>query len=41
MAEAIFAYRMTKQGKTPKEIRAAIMHGDYNNMDLAKVDDIQ
>jgi uncharacterized protein with PCYCGC motif len=41
MAEAIYAYRMTKQGKTPKEIRAGIMKGDFNSVDLAKLDDIK
>src|SRR5256885_12922579 len=41
MAEAIYAYRMTKQGKTPKEIRAGIMHGDFQSIDLQKLDDIK
>jgi uncharacterized protein with PCYCGC motif len=29
MAETFLAYRMTKQGKTPAEIRAAISRGDW------------
>ena len=41
MAEALYAYKMTKQGKTPKEIRAGIMRGDFHSIDLQKVDDIK
>jgi len=29
MAETLFAYQMTKQGKKPAEIRAAIIRGDW------------
>jgi len=29
MAETFLAFRMTKQGQTPAEIRAAIIHGDW------------
>ncbi|HXJ96732.1 MAG TPA: CYCXC family (seleno)protein [Terriglobia bacterium] len=29
MAETFFAYEMTKQGKTPSEIRAAIVRGEW------------
>jgi hypothetical protein len=41
MAEAFYAYQMTKKGKTPKEIRAGIMKGDYQSIDLQKVGEIQ
>ena len=41
MAEAFYAYQMTKKGATPKQIRAGIMHGDYQTIDLQKVGDIQ
>jgi hypothetical protein len=41
MAEAFYAYQMTKKGATPKQIRAGIMHGDYQSIDLQKVGDIQ
>ncbi len=36
MAEAFYAYKMTKLGKTPKEIRAGIMKGDFQSIDLQK-----
>jgi hypothetical protein len=32
--EGAYAYRMTKTGKTPAEIRAGIEHGDYQSIDL-------
>jgi Protein of unknown function with PCYCGC motif len=32
--EAFFAYQMTKTGKTPKQIREAIEHQDYQSVDL-------
>ena len=32
--EGAYAYRMTKRGKTPKEIRAGIEHKDYEQIDL-------
>lgn len=34
--EAFFAYRMTKQGKTPAQIREAIHRHEYENIDLEK-----
>jgi bacterial/archaeal transporter family protein len=36
MKEAIFAYEQTKKGKTPAQIRAAIEHGDWQDVDLEK-----
>jgi hypothetical protein len=33
-AEEAYAYKMTKQGKTPEEIRAGIEHKDYESIDL-------
>jgi hypothetical protein len=35
-AEAFLAYRMTKAGKTPSEIRAAIARHEYTSIDLKK-----
>jgi len=35
-AEAFLAYRMTQAGKTPAEIRAAIMRGEYKTIDVEK-----
>ena len=32
--EAIFAYQQTQKGKTPAQIRAAIIHGDWQSVDL-------
>ena len=32
--EAILAYRLTQKGKTPAQIRAAIIHGDWRSVDL-------
>lgn len=34
-AEEAYAYRMTKQGKTPAQIRAGIEHKDYESIDLS------
>ena len=34
--EAFYAYRMTKQGKSPAEIRAGIARHDYEAIDLEK-----
>jgi hypothetical protein len=34
--EAFLAYRMTKQGKSPAEIRAAIARHEYESIDLEK-----
>ena len=41
MAEALYAYQMTKKGATPKQIRAGIERGDFQSIDLQKVGDIQ
>ena len=38
MKEALFAEQQTKLGKTPAQIRAAIIHGDYEKIDLVKLD---
>jgi hypothetical protein len=32
--EAFYAYRLTKQGKTPTEVRAGIARRDYESIDL-------
>ena len=32
--EAIFSYQQTQKGKTPAQIRAAIIHGDWKSVDL-------
>ena len=32
--EAVFAYQQTQKGKTPAQIRAAIIHGDWKSVDL-------
>jgi len=34
--EGVFAYKMTKAGKTPTEIRAAINRHEYESIDLEK-----
>ena len=34
--EAIYAYRLTKAGKTPVQIRAGIAHHEYESIDLDK-----
>ena len=39
MKEAYFAYFQTKQGKTPKQIRAAIIRGDWKSLDLQQAAD--
>ena len=36
MKEGVFAYQMTKKGKTPTQIRAAIERGEWMNVDLEK-----
>lgn len=36
MREAVFAYQETKKGYTPKQIRAEIERGDWENVDLLK-----
>jgi hypothetical protein len=35
--EGHYAYLMTRKGQTPKQIRAGIERGDYQNIDLASV----
>lgn len=35
--EEAYAYKMTKAGKTPKQIREGIMHRDYQTIDLEKL----
>ncbi len=32
--EGVYAYQMTKQGKTPKQIRDGIAHREYEKIDL-------
>jgi hypothetical protein len=32
--EAIFSYQQTQKGKTPAQIRVAIIHGDWKSVDL-------
>ena len=32
--EAVFAYQQTQKGKTPAQIRAAIIHGDWNQVNM-------
>ena len=34
MAEALYAYQMSKKGWTPKKIRDGIMNGEYKSMNL-------
>ncbi len=36
MAEAFYAYQMTKAGKTPRQIRAGILRGDFKKIDLER-----
>ncbi len=36
MKEAVFAYQQTRLGQTPAQIRKAIEHGDWENVDLQK-----
>jgi hypothetical protein len=38
MKEALFAEQQTKLGKTPQQIRAAVIRGDYEKIDLVKLD---
>jgi hypothetical protein len=35
--EGVYAYQMTKQGKTPAQIRAGIAHHDYEAIDLNRL----
>jgi Protein of unknown function with PCYCGC motif len=32
--EAVFSYQQTQKGKTPEQIRAAIIHGDWKSVDM-------
>ena len=32
--EAVLAYQLTQKGKTPTQIRAAIIHGDWKSVDM-------
>lgn len=41
MKELYFAYMETKKGKTPAQIRAAIIKGDWEQVDLAKAAQIE
>jgi hypothetical protein len=34
MQEAVYAYRETKKGHTPAQIRAGIKRGEWQNIDL-------
>jgi hypothetical protein len=36
MKEAVYAYQQTKAGQTPKQIRAGIERGEWENVDLEK-----
>ena len=36
--EGVYAYRMTKAGKTPAQIRAGIAAHEYENIDLRQLD---
>jgi hypothetical protein len=38
MQEALFAEQETRKGKTPAQIRAEIIRGDYKTIDLVKLD---
>jgi hypothetical protein len=37
MREGVYAYRETKKGKTPAEIRAGIERGEWQNIDLESI----
>lgn len=34
--EALYSYEQTRKGKTPAQIREGIIHGEYQQVDLAK-----
>jgi Protein of unknown function with PCYCGC motif len=34
LKEAVLAYQLTKKGKTPAQIRAAVIHGDWKSVDM-------
>lgn len=38
LQEAFYAYKMTKLGKTPKQIREGVMKGEYKTIDLHQMD---
>jgi hypothetical protein len=40
MAEALYSYKMSKKGWTPKQIRDGVLRGDYKLMDLQNVEPI-
>jgi len=33
--EAVLSYQLTKKGKTPEQIRAAIIHGDWKSVNMS------
>lgn len=35
LKEAVLSYQLTKKGKTPAQIRAAIIHGDWQSVDMS------
>jgi hypothetical protein len=37
MKEAFYAYKETKKGRTPRQIRNGIIRGDFENIDLQNV----
>lgn len=41
MSEALYSYRQSKRGWTPKMIREGIFHGDFKMIDLENVPPIQ
>jgi Protein of unknown function with PCYCGC motif len=41
LKELYFAYLETKKGKTPAQIRAAIIKGDWEQIDLTKASEIE
>ncbi len=36
MKEAFYSYEQTRRGKKPEQIRAGIIHGDWQKVDIAK-----
>jgi hypothetical protein len=36
MAEALYSYEQTKKGKTPAQIREAILKGEWKQIEAAK-----
>jgi Protein of unknown function with PCYCGC motif len=41
MAEALYAYQMSKKGWTPRAIRDSIIRGDFKNVDLQNPEPVQ